>query len=68
MNTLNHCNDIDELVNQVCECLRSDVRRYDIDNWKSGEHPTTKIAREICHKLLNAAEANSLGGCQLCQS
>jgi len=34
----------------------------DEDNWQAS------VARTLCFKLLNAAEADGMGGCKLCQS
>lgn len=56
----------EELVAELCRrlALGEPVRSHRY----TGELATADQAREICHRLLDAAKADGLNGCQLCQS
>lgn len=51
-------------INEVATWLRTGSPLSDDDY----EPPEADVAREFCNILLDAARANGLCGCQLCQS
>lgn len=62
-------------IDKVCQFLESfDVQPdYDSPNYRDepwampGERMSRNLANDFCRDLLEAARANGLGGCPLCQ-
>lgn len=64
--------EVRETIAIICEWLRlqSDKERYEAGKAYHGnyESSTAGIARELCFKILDAAECEGCGGCRLCGS
>jgi len=58
----------EQKINEVCEWLKSNSLLVDPDRDFWAEDPAVDAARAYCHRLLDAANADGLGGCQLCCS
>lgn len=46
---------------------REAERWTEVSGWGEKEPRTADLAREICHELLESAQADGCGGCLLCQ-
>lgn len=58
----------EELASLLAEERAATLFALSEDDWSADDSPAADTARDICHKLLEATNADGLSGCRLCRS